>query len=60
MRDSVPERARIRLKESVTPQAGRGRPGRVGLRRGLRLAGLRRGLRHLPVAGGEREPDQIR
>ena len=60
VRDSFPERVRIRLKESVTSQAGRGRPGRMGLRRGLRLTGLRRGLRHLPVARGQREPDQIR
>ena len=60
VRDSFPKWARIRLKESVTAQAGHGRPGRVGLRRGLRLTGLRRGLRHLPIARGESEPDQIR
>jgi Transposase IS116/IS110/IS902 family len=50
VRHSAPELVRVRLKESVTPQAGHGRPG---LRRGLGLAGLRRGLRDLPVPGGE-------
>ena len=32
----------------------------MGLRSGLRLAGLRCTLRHLPVPGGERQPHEIR
>jgi hypothetical protein len=44
---------------TVTPQARHGRPGRLGFRRGLLLAGLRRGPRDLPVAGGDREPHEI-
>ena len=44
----------------MTSQAGRGRPGRVGLRRCLGPAGLRRDLRHPPVVRSEREPDEIR
>ena len=59
VRDSFAERIGIGLKESAASQAGRGRPGRIGLRRGLRLTGPRRGLRHRPVARGQREPDQI-
>jgi len=60
VRHGFPERVGIGLKEPVTSQAGRGRPGRVGLRRGLRRTGPRCGLRHRPVARGQREPDQIR
>jgi hypothetical protein len=50
---------RVGLNQSVTPQAGRGRPGGPGLRRGLVPARLRRGPRDLPIADGEREPDKV-
>ena len=60
MRDGLPQRGRIRLQQPLASQARRGRPGRPGFRAGLLLAGSRRGPRDLPVAGGDRKPDQIR
>ena len=59
MRHRFREALRIGLEQSVTPQAGRCRPGRTGLRRGLVLARRRRLLRDLSVADGDREPDQV-
>ena len=54
VRHRLREPAGVSLKQSVAPQAGRGRPGWPGLRRGFLPARIRRGPRRLSVPGGER------